>query len=289
MDNTDLIDQPDHLNAPDRPDEDLECEVEEDTIDNSQNKLPVEEEYPDGLQYEDEESPDHYDYDKYQGPLEEDEPVYIQAMHEDEHSAKAVPPQFDNIDWESCRDSIKTCYQHTPWMPCNIWEFTPCDGMTHIRSCKICTRYKEHHVEAEILGDKQESCAWKNCNSYEWDLIHLEWTLAHKGESAIPPPEANLMTLSAFNDALQCHSHQLTTQLEAVCQLNKELTKELECEHLNVSLRASEADFWQDQLQHLQKKYRELEDRLLESQPRVQPSKNIDIMSEDSHPVEIPT
>jgi hypothetical protein len=150
-------------------------------------------------------------------------------------------------------------------------------------------RYKEHCVEAEILGDKQESCTWKNCDSYEQDLIHLGWTLAHEGESAIPPPEANLMTLSAFNDALQHRSHQLTTQLEAVCQLNKELTKELECECLNVSLRASEADFWQDQLQHLQEKYRELEDRLLESQPCVQPSKNINMMSEDSHPVEILT
>jgi hypothetical protein len=102
MDDTDLTDQPNHLNAPDGPDEDLEREVEEDTVDDSQNKLPIEEEYPDGSQYEDEESPNHYDYDKYQGPSEEDEPVYIQAMHEDEHSAKSVPPQFDNIDWESC-------------------------------------------------------------------------------------------------------------------------------------------------------------------------------------------
>jgi Zinc knuckle len=217
MDDTDLTDQPDHLNAPDGPDKDLEREVEEDTVDDSQNKLPVEEEYPDGSQYEDEESPDHYDYDKYQGPSEEDGPVYIRAMHEDEHSVKSVPPQFDNIDWESCRDSIKTCYQCAPWMPCNIWEFTLCNGITHICGCEICTRYKEHCVEAEILGDEQESCAWKNCNNYEQDLIHLRWTLAHEGGTAIPPPKANLMTLSAFNNALQCRSHWLTTQLEAVC------------------------------------------------------------------------
>jgi hypothetical protein len=128
-------------------------------------------------------------------------------------------------------------------------------------------RYKEHCLVAEALADEQESSAWKNHDRYKRDLIHLGWTLAHEG-GTIPPPEANLLTLSAFNEALQCHSHQLTSQLEAVHRLNTELTKELKCERLDISLRASEADFWQDQHQYLQERYQELEGWLLDSQPR---------------------
>jgi hypothetical protein len=139
-------------------------------------------------------------------------------------------------------------------MAYGTWEFTPCDRITHICSCKICTRHKEHCLVAEALGNKQESSAWKNCNCYKQDLINLGWTLAHEG-GIVPPPKANFLTLSAFNKVLQCCSHQLTSQLEAIHQLNTELTKELECECLNISLRAGKANFWQDQYQYLQERY----------------------------------
>jgi hypothetical protein len=100
----DLEDQPGHFLAPEGPDENLEPEVEETTLDDHQNEIPVEEVYPDGSQYEDEDSPDHCDYDVYPVPSEEVEPVYIRAMHEVEHSADTALPQFDDLDSKSRRE-----------------------------------------------------------------------------------------------------------------------------------------------------------------------------------------
>jgi hypothetical protein len=152
------------------------------------------------------------------------------------------------------------CYQHTPWLSHDAWEFTPHDRITHVCCCKVCELYKEHHLAADLLADEQGSYTWKACNNYEQDLVHLRWDLAHEGTIVVPLPNTNLMTLSAFNKELQCCSHELTTQLEDTHQVNKGLKEELECKHLDTSLRAREADFWQDKYQILQEKYTALED-----------------------------
>jgi hypothetical protein len=55
---------------------------------------------------------------------------------------------------------------------------------------------------------------------------------------------------------LQCTSHQAAIRI-------KELLEELESEQFDMSLRAGEANFWQDQYEYIHKKYSELEERMI--------------------------
>jgi hypothetical protein len=157
-------------------------------------------------------------------------------------------------------------------MPHDDWEFTPHNGITHICECGVCTRFKEHCLVVEAPRDDEESSAWKTRDKYEQDLIHLGWTLAHEG-GQVPPNKANLMMLSALNEALECQNCQMAFQLEAVHQVNNQLNEELKCEHFDSSLQADKADFWLDEVKDLQERYRILEDQLFNSQQHV-PSLN---------------
>ena len=49
----------------------------------------------------------------------------------------------------------------------------------------------------------------------------------------------------------------------------KELLDKLACEHLDLKLQGKESEIWFNQLMELQKKYKELEDKLANSQPNV--------------------
>ena len=249
---------------------------------------------PDGPQYTDEDPP-YEEYDGYDSPSEEDEPVYIRAMHEEETGASAVPTQFDDASWQDRRNAIRLRYQRAPWMLGDTWEFTPRDGITHQRGCDKCASYKEHILRAEALEETKGSSAWDTRNQYEQDLIRLGWTLAHEGRR-VPHDEASAATLGAYNEALERQNHSLKLLAEAsrrravqLTTVNNELREDLECERLDASLRAGEAALWLDEYQHLQKRYTELEKRLLDSLQKVAPPMDDDVdMTLESPPLESP-
>jgi len=174
------------------------------------------------------------------------------------------------------------------------WEFTPRDGITHIRNCEWCAKYKEHLVIAEamtkITHDPTYESAWKTHDQYEQKLIRLGWDLAHEG-GRLPEPELNAIK------ALEQRNHQLQIRLDGWCQSNhcavkerNKLVEELECERLEASLRKGEADFWRDQYDYIQKEYSKLEDKLIESQPGYSPSpKDEDVQMRSTTPELGPT
>ena len=115
------------------------------------------------------------------------------------------------------------------------------------------------------LRQHEESTAWKTRDSFERDLVHLGWTLAQE-RGGVP----GIRTLNSLNEDLEQQNHELTRQLEAVRRAKdhatarcNEISEALECERLDVSLRAGEADFWLDQYQQLQERCRSLEDQLI--------------------------
>jgi len=74
--------------------------------------------------------------------------------------------------------------------------------------------------------------------------------------------------------------------LEALHKMNhdykvkiKELLDKLACEHLDLKLQGKESEIWFNQLMELQKKYKELEDKLANCQPNVPSSSS----NEDIH------
>jgi hypothetical protein len=261
-------------------------ETEEIIPDEDRDDLPDAEDHADGSQYESDASThDAYGaYDDFEGyalPSEDEEPIYIRAMHEQEPSASPTPPHFDDIDWQSRRTDVRTRYRRAPWMPHDAWEFSPNIGVTHVRGCDTCAHYKEHLTVAGALREEQRSLAWETRDKFERDLIHLGWILAQEG-GRIPPGEANLLTLRALNASLEQQIHELTRQIEAVRRVSdhatarcNELSEALECERLDVSLRAGEADFWLEEYQHLQGKYRSLEDQLTKHNQREFPDKDL--------------
>ena len=106
-------------------------------------------------------------------PSEQEEPEYIWVMQKSEISSSPEPPQLEASNWEPHCAAIQKCYQNAPWIPYNTWEFTPCNGIMHIHNCEVCTKYKEHCIIAEALAKDNESLAWKNCNKFKRDLVHL--------------------------------------------------------------------------------------------------------------------
>jgi hypothetical protein len=259
----DQNDQPDKDNALSDPDERSEHDVEEDKLDNEQLELnqddPIE-----GSQYDDEESP-YEEFDGLDQPSENDEPIYIRAMHEEDTSVDSSFPQFKNVEWQPRRDEIRKRYQHAPWMPNDALEFTPRDGITHIRECNTCAHFKEHLLITEVC-ERANSSAWNVRDNYEQDLIHLGWAFAHE-EQQVPAHSSGTMNLpspTALNRELESRNHQLNTQLQALRRAHdhavmrcNEVTEALEMERLNTDLRAGDADFWQEQYEYAQKRYDE--------------------------------
>ena len=274
-------DQPDQAEPPEGQEQVQEPEGEDNLEDN-----------PDGSQYDDEES----SYDEYEGyapPSEDRELEYIRAMSDEaimsplltDSSESSTPGatsantpnmQFDSVDWQSRLKALRACYQRAPWVCGAAWEFTPRDGITHIRNCEWCAKYKEHLFIAEAMRDVNkdhtDDSAWTMRDQYEQKLIRLGWDLAHEG-GRLPEPEVNAIK------ALEQRNHQLQIQLEGWCNTSHcaareriELIEELECERLDASLRGGEADFWQSQYEYIQKEYFKLEEKLIGIQPKKAPS-----------------
>jgi len=136
--------------------------------------------------------------------------------------------------------------------------------------------YKKHLLVAEAidrLESSEDSSAWKVRNKYEQELICLGWDLTHKG-GHVPQDASTVEALAHWN-------HQLTIQLGAARNYNayasgeyKRLVDELECVRLNTELRDSEADCWQGQYRDLQRRYKELEERLMGNQPFIPQASN---------------
>ncbi len=286
-------DQPDtaqHLEAQDEtsgPDVEITC-------DEGPNEQIAQDECPDGSQYDDEE-PRYDEYDGYAQPSDE-EPEYIRAMNDnaegeatpiivDEGSASTIhiehaegstsstSIQFDDVDWKPRREVLRHSYQRAPWVHGDDWEFTPRDGITHVRGCEKCTQFKEHLIiagaVAETCRNTTNSSAWDIHDKYEQDLISLGWDLAHEG-GRLPTPVTNAI------GAAEKRAHRLDLQLRILKQLNdrastqyNETLQELEDSRLDLSLCGWEAEFWQHQYEYLQGRYRVLEERVLERQPSI--------------------
>ena len=275
--------QLDHMELPDEGEEAPEEEVEG----NLDKKPGVEDVCPEGSQYNNEES-SYKEYDGYALPSDDEEPIYIQAMSTigeesassalesecsspapEEESSRSTAMQFEDVDWKSCWEILWNCYQQALYMGSDPWEFTPWDGIMHICNCKMCVNYKEHILISELMHSKKDSSAGKIQDQYEQGLIRLGWNLAHEG-GHLSQTEVNTV------EALEQWNHQQMLWLEASYMMNhdykvriKELLDELTCECLDLNLQGKESEIGFNQLMELQKKYKELEDKLANHQSSI--------------------
>ena len=72
----------------------------------------------------------------------------------------------------------------------DTWEYTPQDGITHVRNCKVCANFKEHMIVSQLIDGTKDSSAWKIRDQYEQGLIRLGWDLAHEG-GRLPQNQTN--------------------------------------------------------------------------------------------------
>ena len=291
----------DNRSEGDRPEEAQHLEAQDETagpdveepFDEGPNEQHPQDECPDGSQYDDEE-PRYDEYDGYVPPSDDEEPEYIRAMNDnadgsmapilvdtEEESTTPIPvdnlggsasptsTQLDNMDWKPRRKVLRRSYQRAPWIPGDAWEFTPRDGITHIRGCEVCAHFKEHVIVSEALRDTAKSSAWDVRDKYEQDLIRLGWDMAHEG-GRLPQPVTDAV------GAVEQRVHRLNLQLGILKKLNEraseqynEILQELEDDRLDLSLRGWEAEFWHDQYKYLQERYKVLEERVLERQPSI--------------------
>ena len=132
-------------------------------------------------------------------------------------------------------------------MPGSAWEYTPRDGVTHIRGCGLCTNFKEHLIIAEAINcvnNPEGNSAWKTRNRYERELILLGWDLAN--EQGRPS-----LSISTVEVVMGCN-HYLMQELETLYRRNiraakfyNELLKELKGERVDAALPNNKAEFWQ--------------------------------------------
>jgi hypothetical protein len=205
------------------------------------------------------------------------ETVYIRMIHEDdivndsppqeEISVSILDSPLDSVGWQPRYEAIKQRYQHAPWIPGDAWEFTPRDGIMHIRNCETCATYKQHVMVAEAVYHPSESAAWNIHKRYERDLIQTGWDIAREN-GRISPEGINA------NELLRQQKHYLATQVESLQRTShqaaikiKELSEELESEQFDMSLCAGDANFWQDQYEYIHKKYSELEEQMIRNLP----------------------
>jgi len=251
----------------------------------------VQDDCPEGSQFDDEKL-SYEEYDSYAPPSDKEEPIYIWAINIDselnfsvdgeqnvsvnkglhssvnrEANSSIDPIQFDDDDWKSCQDTLRNCYQCTPYMWNDLWEFTPCNGIMHMYNCVVCANFKEHIIVSEFTNSTKDSSAWKIQDQYKQGLIQLGWDLAHEG-GCLPQQEASTVKV------LEQQNHQQSLWLEVACQEScsknariKELLEELDCECLDIELCGGKADLWLSSLLKLQDKYRELEKKLATLQP----------------------
>jgi gag-polyprotein putative aspartyl protease/Zinc knuckle len=286
LDDRSETDQPNQMEPSENSEQPPEPNVEEEhdaAVEESSNQEDILE----GSQYEGEGS-SFDEYDGYAPPSEDEELEYIRAMGDDsetnssfassESSANTAPTQFDDVNWQTRRDIIRDCHKRAPWMPGADWEFTPQFGITHIRNCEVCAKYKEHLVVAEAINGATVSSAWKICDQFEEKLVRLGWDLAHEG-GQLPHTTVDAIT------ALESRNHQLKLQLAALHRAsrvaairNKELLEALDHERLDNSLREGEIDFLQDECRYLQMRCTELTEQLTNNQQNIlSPSKDEDV------------
>ena len=101
--------------------------------------------------------------------------------------------------------------------------------------------------------------------------------LESKCSSPAPEGESSRSTAMQFED-IDWKSHQETLRLEALHMMNhdykvriKELLDRLACECLDLNLQGKKSEIWFNQLMELQKKYKELEDKLANCQSNILP------------------
>ncbi len=178
-----------------------------------QDDLPKPDNGPDGSQYEDD-TVSYKEYDGYAMPSDDEELEYMQVMHEDESGANPVPMLIAASIWQPKHDQIKQHYQHAYWLYNDVLEFTLQCRVTHIRNCKLCSKFKEHLLQVELF-ESDTSSTLKMRDKYEQDLIQLGWTLAHEDDKPSTKGKHKL-SLHKLNEIFKGHNHWLITQLEAL-------------------------------------------------------------------------
>ena len=169
-------------------------------------------------------------------------------------------------------------YEHAPWITHDALAFILQYSVTHIHVCDICASFKEHIAIAKAIEDN-DSYAWKACNKYEQDLVSLGQIIAL---TEAQDPESQLHTFHVLNTDLECKNHCLTTEVEALCQVNKyslmkcrQLEETLELNHLDLELRGREINLWQSQCKQLARYCTKLE-RQMDTSPSTQCNHRID-------------
>jgi hypothetical protein len=238
-------------------------EVPEEEMDNLSNGMS--DNNPDGSQYDEEQS-SYEEFDGYEPLDDNDEPIYIRAMDTDgDANMSSTPALFNDVDWQTRRDALKRLYQRAPCLPGDEWEFTPRDGITHIRGCQQCANHREHLLMGQVLGEEQGSSAWRIQERYEEDLIQIGWALAIEAGRSGQGAAAAIETLEQRVYYLQTHAECMRRLRDEALERCKELREELACERLDVELRGGEADFWLRQFKDAHDAYADLQQYVVEN------------------------
>jgi hypothetical protein len=252
---------------------------EEEHLNKALEDQAVKDEFPDSSQYNDKQ-PSYKEYDGYDMPSDDEEPIYIWTMS-DEAGTTMSPAlaKLNDVDWKPHHDTIQRCFQHTPWLPVDMWEFTLCGSITHTFGCDICRKYKEHQIIAEAMGDTSDSSAWKIQRTYEQDLIQLGWDLVHEhgrlqqDQSTLEIMEQRLYKAHMDAEFQRCLSDQATKQCSKLHHLNDQasetynkLLAELEYANADSMLRDNKAKLWEDHYKALHMFHVEVEKQLAISQ-----------------------
>ena len=224
--------------------------------DESREDLP-QEDFPDGSQYDDE-GPPYDEFDRYDMPSENDEPVYIRAMSDEGEASSRSVPQLDDLDWQSRRDTLRESYQRAPWMYGDSWEFTPRDGITHLRDCIMCAEFKRHLIveESRVLVGASTSSAWAVRDKYEQELIRIGWDLAHGG-GRVPQPEAR--TSERRVHQLDLLVDNLRRMLRMEEERSRKLADDFARAEVDAFISGKEAKLWCDDYAVLHGQYKALE------------------------------
>jgi hypothetical protein len=218
-----------------------------------------------GSQYDEEQS-SYEEFDGYEPRTDDDEPIYIRAMITDgDANMSSAPALFDDVDWQPRRDALKRLYQRAPCLPGDDWEFTPRNGITHLRGCQQCANQKEHVLVGQMLREERGSSAWKTQERFEKDLIQIGWTLAIEAGRSGQGAAAAIESLEQRNYYLQTHAECMTRLRDKAIEQCEELREELACERLDVELRGGEADFWLRQFDDAQKAHSDLQQYLIDN------------------------
>jgi hypothetical protein len=148
----------------------------------------------------------------------------------------------------------------------DTWEFTPRDGITHIRGCVTCADFKRHLIVEEscVLVGASTSSTWSVQDKYEQELIQIGWDLAHD-EGHVPQPEARASERRIHSLDLLVDNLRRILRMEE--ERNRKLADNLAHIEVDAFISGKEATSWCDDYAVLHGQYKALEALLRGSMP----------------------